>query len=156
MRERGTDESPVNGRPDDQDARAGQRRRTKPGLVRRGVMTLFVLGTGCEPAPRVDSAALSGAVVPAGLERGRGLFDMHCASCHGPMALGTDQGPPLVHSVYRPAHHGDEAFQLAVSQGVRAHHWRFGDMPAVPGLTRRDVQHVIGYVRWLQRTAGVE
>lgn len=151
-----TRDSPAMSRPDDQGARGLRPGRTRPALVRRGVMTLFVLGAGCEPGPRVDSAALSNAAVPAGLERGRGLFDMHCASCHGPMALGTDLGPPLVHSVYRPAHHGDEAFQLAVSQGVRAHHWRFGDMPAVPGLTRRDVQHVIGYVRWLQRTAGVE
>jgi mono/diheme cytochrome c family protein len=156
MRMRGTDDSPAMNRPDDQGERSRQAGRTRPALVRHGVMTLFLLGTGCEPGPRVDSAALAGAAVPAGLERGRGLFDMHCSSCHGPMALGTDLGPPLVHSVYRPAHHGDEAFQLAVSQGVRAHHWRFGDMPAVPGLTRRDVQHVIGYVRWLQRTAGVE
>lgn len=125
-------------------------------LVRPAVMAMLLIGTACEPRPPIDSAALSEATVPAGLERGRGLFDMHCAECHGPLALGTDHGPPLVHSVYRPSHHADEAFQLAVAQGVRAHHWRYGDMPAVPGLTRRDVEHVTGYIRWLQRTAGID
>lgn len=127
-----------------------------PSALRRpAALAMLVFGAGCEPA-QIDSAALASANVPAGLERGRGLFDRHCAECHGPMALGTDHGPPLVHSVYRPSHHGDEAFQLAVSQGVKAHHWRYGDMPTVAGLTRRDVEHVTGYIRWLQRTAGIE
>lgn len=125
-------------------------------LVRTAVTLLAVVsGAACETGPQVDSAALASAVVPAGLERGRGLFDMHCVSCHGPLGLGTDHGPPLVHAVYRPAHHADEAFQIAVSQGVRAHHFRYGDMPAIPGLTRRDVEHVTAYIRWLQRTAGI-
>jgi mono/diheme cytochrome c family protein len=75
------------------------------------------------PAPRVRVPALS----PAG-QAGRAAFQRSCASCHGDVAQGTPTGPPLVHAIYRPGHHADEAFELAVRRGVRAHHWRFGDM----------------------------
>jgi mono/diheme cytochrome c family protein len=129
----------------------------------RSLATLAMLGAlllplqGCLPdAAQVDPSVLADVEVPAEHLQGRALFDAHCIACHGAMGLGTEQGPPLLHSVYRPRHHGDEAFQIAVAQGVRAHHWRFGDMPAVPGLTRDDVAAVVGYIRWLQRTAGIE
>jgi mono/diheme cytochrome c family protein len=56
---------------------------------------------------------------------GRKAFEANCASCHGPMAGGTDQGPPLVHKWYEPSHHGDAAFMLAARRGVPQHHWRF-------------------------------
>lgn len=88
---------------------------------------------------------------------GRAAFDTACASCHGPNARGQDGiAPPLVHIIYEPSHHGDESFQRAVAGGVRAHHWPFGDMPAVPGLTRGDVAMVIAYVRELQRANGIQ
>lgn len=48
------------------------------------------------------------------------------------------------------------AFQMAVVQGVRAHHWPFGDMPPQEGLTRADVRNIIAYVRELQRANGIE
>jgi hypothetical protein len=35
----------------------------------------------------------------------RDAFDRRCAECHGRDAAGTAVGPPLVHSIYRPAHH---------------------------------------------------
>jgi cytochrome c len=87
--------------------------------------------------------------------RGETLFVAHCAACHGDRALGTGVGPPLVHIVYEPRHHSDAAFQIAVAQGVRAHHWRYGDMPPVPGLTPEDVAEITAYIRWLQREAGI-
>lgn len=110
-------------------------------------------GGGGEPA--VDAEALAAMPIPAALERGATLFDAQCSLCHGAFALGTQQGPPLLKAIYRPSHHGDEAFQLAVARGVRAHHWRFGDMPPVPGLVRDDVTIIVAYVRWLQRAAGI-
>lgn len=121
--------------------------------------TLLLLLPGCDSGGGVDEAALAALAelqVPAAHTAGRDLFDTHCAACHGPAATGTSEGPPLIHSVYRTRHHGDEAFQLAVAQGVRAHHWRFGDMPAVAGLDRDDVTAITGYVRWLQQQAGIE
>lgn len=86
---------------------------------------------------------------------GKGHFDENCASCHGEAAVGTDQGPPLVHRYYEPSHHADAAFVLAVRNGVRSHHWRFGDMPAQPEITDDQVREITRYVRWLQRNAGI-
>ena len=87
---------------------------------------------------------------------GQTSYDASCASCHGRHAAGQDGvAPPLVHVIYEPGHHGDESFQRAVARGVRAHHWRFGDMPPVEGLTRREVAGIVAYVRELQRANGI-
>ena len=93
--------------------------------------------------------------MPAELEGGRERFEASCAACHGQAALGTAQGPPLVHPYYEPRHHADAAFRMAASRGVRSHHWSFGDMPPVPGLQPGDVDTILAYVRWLQREAGL-
>jgi len=53
--------------------------------------------------------------------RGKVAFDANCAQCHGKSASGTGKGPPLVHKIYEPNHHGDQAFILAAQNGVRAH-----------------------------------
>ncbi len=87
--------------------------------------------------------------------KGRQLFDKFCSRCHGAGAMGTDQGPPLVHIIYEPNHHGDMAFYMAARKGVRHHHWNFGDMPPVPGVTASEVGHIIAYVRRQQRRAGI-
>jgi mono/diheme cytochrome c family protein len=88
---------------------------------------------------------------------GQTAFDAVCAACHGPNAAGRDgYGPPLVHRIYEPNHHADAAFYLAVQNGVRAHHWPFGNMPPQQGLTRADVTAIIAYVRALQRANGIE
>ena len=87
---------------------------------------------------------------------GRVAFDNNCAQCHGENGSGTDSGPPLVHIIYEPNHHGDAAFLLAASNGVRADHWRFGDMPPLPDVTAEMVQEIVGYIRWLQRQVGIE
>ncbi len=87
---------------------------------------------------------------------GQRIFEVSCASCHGVNAVGVEgAGPPLIHKIYEPSHHADEAFQRAVSQGVRSHHWQFGDMPPVEGLTRGDVAMVIAYIREIQRANGI-
>ena len=86
---------------------------------------------------------------------GKGAFDENCAACHGPNASGTDKGPPLIHDIYNPGHHADEAFYLAAQRGVRRHHWRYGDMPPQPQITREQMSAVIRYVRELQMANGV-
>lgn len=83
-------------------------------------------------------------------------FESKCASCHGLNAVGQDGvAPPLVHKIYEPSHHGDESFQMAVVRGVQSHHWRFGNMPPVEGLTRADVTMIVAYIRELQRANGI-
>jgi mono/diheme cytochrome c family protein len=111
---------------------------------------LVVLLAGGEGLAKQDAGP-----VPAELQRGEAKFKANCAGCHGERAVGTVQGPPLVHKIYEPNHHGDPAFQRAAANGVRAHHWNFGDMPKIGGVTPADVDEIIKYVRWLQRQAGI-
>ncbi|GAB3540329.1 hypothetical protein GCM10027343_09260 [Noviherbaspirillum agri] len=87
---------------------------------------------------------------------GKKLFAANCASCHGADLKGSDKGPPMLHKVYEPSHHSDIAFQLAVKNGVRAHHWQFGDMAPVPGLTPDDVAHITAFIRMEQRKVGIQ
>ena len=89
-------------------------------------------------------------------QMGQRAFDAACASCHGTNAQGRqDIAPPLVHKIYEPSHHGDASFLLAAQNGVRAHHWRFGDMPPVSGVTRAEVMDIVAYIRALQRVNGI-
>lgn len=87
---------------------------------------------------------------------GREAFDRLCAACHGADASGSAAGPPLVHRIYGPGHHADVAFVLAVQRGVRAHHWRFGDMPPQPSAQADEIDLIVRYVRELQRANGIE
>lgn len=87
---------------------------------------------------------------------GSALYAEHCASCHGTDLRGTDLGPSHRSVVYEPGHHPDDAFRSAVANGVRAHHWSFGDMPPVPGLSPAEVDAIIEHVRETQRAEGYE
>jgi mono/diheme cytochrome c family protein len=86
---------------------------------------------------------------------GRVAFDANCAQCHGKSGSGTEQGPPLVHDIYNPGHHSDEAFHYAVRQGVRQHHWPYGNMPAQPQVTDPQLAEIVSYVRELQQANGI-
>lgn len=99
-----------------------------------------------ESAP---TAVLAGEHSETGLA-GKKLFASNCTQCHGENAMGTNQGPPLVHQIYEPGHHGNASFVIAVARGVRAHHWDFGNMPAIPDLSIEEINQVICYVRELQ------
>jgi cytochrome c len=126
----------------------------------------YIYLTGDNTSVPVDLAgdesgkALVEITVPATLSNnaqiGQMAFETKCAACHGTNAVG--QGgvaPPLIHKIYEPSHHGDEAFQRAAAIGVRTHHWPFGDMPPVEGLTRGDVIMIVAYIRELQRANGI-
>lgn len=128
---------------------------------------VFVARTGDEdasskqPTSPDQGATMVEVAIPDALSAqarmGRTAFEAACAACHGRNAAGNaDAGPPLVHRIYEPSHHGDMAFRLAVQNGVRAHHWTFGNMPAQEGLTRAEVTAIIAYVRALQRENGIQ
>lgn len=87
--------------------------------------------------------------------RGERAFNVNCAQCHGKNAAGTDKGPSLVHQIYNPGHHGDQAFVIAAKRGVRAHHWRFGNMPPQPQVTGSQIAAIVKYVRELQAANGI-
>lgn len=86
---------------------------------------------------------------------GRQIYSDYCMHCHGRSATGSQRGPALVHKVYAPSHHADLSFYMAVKNGVKAHHWRFGNMPPVSAVSPDQTAHVIAYVRDLQRKAGI-
>ena len=104
------------------------------------------------PLAEVKVPALSGNEI-----LGETAFNAKCAVCHGKNAAGQNGiAPPLVHAYYKPGHHGDMAFQLAVQNGVTSHHWPFGNMPPVQGLTQGDVKNITAYVRALQVANGIK
>ena len=86
---------------------------------------------------------------------GRAKFEANCMRCHGKNAAGTGKGPPLIHKIYEPNHHADLSFHRAVKNGVRAHHWRYGNMPPLSGIKEEDITQIIRYVRELQRANGI-
>ncbi len=89
--------------------------------------------------------------IPFRYAKGMFLFEKNCSSCHGLDMTGTDKGPPLLHDFYKPSHHDDASFYRAGLQGVKAHHWQFGDMPAVEGMTARKMKSIVPYVRYYQQ-----
>jgi len=116
----------------------------------------FVLLLGATPACSQNETAPKGVgTAPAEFQSGEQKFAAKCSACHGAGGVGTNQGPPLVHKIYEPNHHGDEAFQRVAVNGVKAHHWQFGNMPKIEGVTQDDVEQIVKYVRWLQKQAGI-
>lgn len=123
------------------------RRSSLPLIAVAGVL-LLACGGGGEPS-RVPGGPFEGAT-------GANLFTQACATCHGRDLRGTDQGPPFLDPIYAPGHHADQAFVLAAMAGARAHHWNFGNMPPIEGITQEQVLAIVGYVREQQRAAGID
>lgn len=121
-----------------------------------GAVIYFAGPPGPKPLPsRQGAPAAAAPAAAASAPAGKALFQANCVKCHGEGAAGNDKGPPLVHRYYVPGHHADQAFLLAVRRGVRQHHWRFGNMEPIPGLSDAEVVLITRYVRGLQRTAGI-
>ena len=93
---------------------------------------------------------------PELVAEGGDLYAANCAQCHGADLQGTDHGPSFLSEVYEPGHHGDAAFLAAAMVGVTPHHWDFGPMPPVEGLTEQDVEAIVAFVREGQHTKGFE
>jgi mono/diheme cytochrome c family protein len=113
--------------------------------VLAGLLSACASSGDAQATPEVGSAAA-----------GEDLYAANCAECHGVDLRGTDQGPSFLSRVYEPGHHGDGAFLAAVVAGVRPHHWDFGPMPPIEGLTVRDVEAIVAFVRQTQQTEGFE
>ena len=124
------------------------------------VLAYFVLYEKTETGPTEQNSPIVSVETPNEFSElaqiGKVNYQNNCSDCHGENAVG-QQGvaPPLVHKIYEPSHHGDESFQIAVAMGVRLHHWKFGNMPAIENLPRSDVTAIVAYVRELQRANGI-
>jgi len=104
------------------------------------------------------STSPNGVIVPAVSGEalaGQAIFEANCASCHGINGVGTNKGPPLVHDIYNPGHHSDDAFYRAIRNGVHQHHWPFGNMPAQTQVSESQVAQILSYVRELQAAIGI-
>jgi cytochrome c oxidase cbb3-type subunit III len=87
-------------------------------------------------------------VDPAILERGRGLYSVNCASCHGSEARGGETGPNLIRSaVILDDQNGELLLPI-----VRAGRPERG-MPPRPDLSEAQVSDVAAFLRTL-RTSG--
>ncbi len=122
--------------------------------VSLGVLLVSVT-PACSQSGEAPKETGSAATAPAELRDGEQKFNANCSRCHGIGGVGTTQGPPFLHKVYEPNHHGDPAFQRAAANGVKAHHWQFGDMPKIETVKPEDVDQIVKYVRWLQKQAGI-
>lgn len=137
--------------------------RLKDNASKYFVVAFFAAGLGLLAwktlAPPANGDGYTVAVkVPtlsAAAMRGKAAFDANCAKCHGVNASGTNKGPPFIHNIYNPGHHGDVAFFYAAKRGVRSHHWPYGDMPPQPQVSEAQVKEIIVYVRELQRANGI-
>ena len=115
--------------------------------------------TGCgEDSPSQGETTKSNGTEqgPSGTTRtGEELFRANCSTCHGVDAAGTNQGPPLVDRTYHPNHHPDFSIRNAINKGVKQHHWFFGDMPPVAGVSEDDAEKIICHIRDTQRANGL-
>ncbi|WP_372609453.1 c-type cytochrome [Aquicoccus sp.] len=131
-----------------------------PGMAPKGSGGLPEEMVSARASGVADGAAMVTPAVPETMSddarMGERTFEAKCVACHGENAAGVmGSGPPLVHKIYEPSHHADYAFEMAVKNGVRAHHWQFGDMAPVDGLTGADIRAITAYVRELQRANGI-
>ena len=120
-------------------------RFTQSGVI---VVVLFWLTVSVAPAAQEVE-------IPFKLAKGQLIYEKYCSSCHGQRLDGTDQGPPLIHPFYKPSHHSDKSFYRAVLEGVRQHHWSFGDMPPVAGMTPGKADAVVPFIRYYQQQMGL-
>lgn len=123
-------------------------------LIAAGLAIIMVSLSPLQAAPLDPSTVKQPKMSPA-LNVGKLNYEAKCAKCHGQNIAGTDKGPTFLHRVYHPGHHGDGAFYIAAKRGAQAHHWPFGNMPAVKGVTDEQIKSIILYVRAMQQANGL-
>jgi mono/diheme cytochrome c family protein len=126
--------------------------RGKPAIALFLASVLLIGACGTSQPSQEPASEDQGALAA----EGEVLYQASCAECHGSDLRGTDKGPSHLSIVYEPNHHGDAVFALAIINGVRQHHWPFGDMEPVDGLDDADIERIVAYVRENQRVHAFE
>ncbi len=124
--------------------------------MRYVALAYFAVALLAAPPANAETVRVKLPKLSAEAQTGGQVFMGNCAKCHGMVGGGTDKGPPLIHKIYEPSHHGDFAFFSAVQRGTQAHHWPYGDMPPQPQVSEADVEAIIKFVREVQRANGIE
>lgn len=130
-----------------------------------GGVGIYAFGVGVPspsdvPKDTPEAQAMVHVNLPAQLsapaQKGQLAYEATCMACHGPHGAGVNgSGPPLVHIIYEPSHHGDMSFLMAVQNGVVSHHWPFGNMPAQTHVSPAQTAQIVAYIRELQRANGI-
>ena len=134
------------------------RHRFPSGQIVALVTVLIVLVAMAENASASTHGKAKQIVVPqlsGDVLAGEGVYTRHCQSCHGVNTSGIEKGPSFLHRVYHPGHHNDASIYVAVRKGSRQHHWRFGSMKPVEGISDAEIAQVIAYIRTMQKANGL-
>ncbi len=110
-------------------------------MKRPFVLALVLLIGGC--------ASVDPSLTP--VEQGRQLYDRYCAECHGPRAIGTEEGPSLLDPQYFADQTDDTAFLVATTDGVEATDTRYDGMAPIPAVSHSEVARITLYIRELQQ-----
>ncbi len=131
--------------------------RGRVAIVRlmAGAALVALFTVGCSDNGTIEQTDTGAGNASAG-GLGAEVYATSCASCHGADLRGTDKGPSQLSIVYEPNHHPDDAYRSAIANGAPQHHWTFGDMPPVEGLSSEQVEAVITYIRSEQERQGFE
>ena len=136
-------------------AKAGSPRNRPIIPVALAMIVVMAIAAGAgEPAYGADKQIIVPPLSGDALA-GQKVFERHCQSCHGVNMGGSDKGPTLIHRVYHPGHHNDASFNIAIRRGSRQHHWRFGNMKPIDGISDGEITQVITYVRVMQKANGL-
>jgi len=121
------------------------------------VAAILSLSVNGKPvSARFSQEALVTPVLAGPAQPGKVAFEQVCAVCHGPSLRGSDAAPPLLHPFYAAgAGHGDDIILSAATNGAKAHHWKFGDMPKPEGLKPGQEKDVLAYIRAMQAANGL-
>jgi mono/diheme cytochrome c family protein len=127
----------------------------RPHFLGTGLLiSLLFLGAAAYAQTLKPEDVRTPEMTPA-LAIGKMAYDAYCGKCHGTNGVGSKEGPPFLHKVYHPGHHGDGAFYRASREGAKAHHWQFGDMKPVEKVTDAQLEKIVTYVRALQKANGL-
>ena len=116
---------------------------------------LSACGGGDSSTSRPAATSADGGDTTAN-DDGAALYQSFCAECHGADLRGTAKGPSHLSIIYEPSHHSDDAFKAAAIRGAPEHHFNFGNMPPVDGITDDQIDRVIAFVRAEQERRGFE
>ena len=87
--------------------------------------------------------------------KGRSIFQITCATCHGTTLHGTSMAPSMIQPAFAPDQTPDQAFFTAIRHGVPQKRFQKGPMPAQPSVPTADIPAVIAYVRSVQAQNGI-